>query len=430
MLTTTLSRKGCARLAVVLTAVLIAAVTAVVGRPVSAEIVPGYFDVKDVRVAGNASTDVDTGISLKTGDRVVVTADGKINPGCLFCNDTGPAGYQDPAPDDGWPLKGARQHSLLGKINGQYFYIGTGKDWVHTGGPGKLYLYVNDWKTDDNSGAFFADIRVDRDVPLPETTITSGPSGPVNVNSAIFGFSGSSTEGFVSFECSIDGGGFAPCFSPKTLTGLAQGQHTFEVRAKDWRNRPDPTPAQRTWTVDTIAPDTLILSGPSGTVLDDSARFEFSSEPGTTFECKLDGGVFEPCSSPKVYTSLAFGAHTFEVRAIDGAGNVDQSPASRSWTAQQNTPPEVIFPKPVPGSKIRDRTPLIRAVVRDAETELTQGNITLKVDGIVKSFAYDAVSDKLLRQSNKLAFGTHKVSITATDGQANTTKTWSFKVVR
>jgi hypothetical protein len=182
---------------------------------------------------------------------------------------------------------------------------------------------------------------------------------------------------------------------------------------------------------DTDPPETVISSGPTGTLFSNQATFEFHADEPSTFQCKLDGGVFEPCSSPKVYTSLAFGGHTFEVRAIDSAGNVDQSPDSRSWTAQQNTAPTITSPKPAPGSAIRDRTPVISAVVKDAETELTQSNITLKVDGSVKSFAYDAVKDKVLRQSSKLAFGKHTVSITATDGKGEaTTRVWSFKVVR
>jgi hypothetical protein len=182
--------------------------------------------------------------------------------------------------------------------------------------------------------------------------------------------------------------------------------------------------------VDADPPETVISSGPQGTVFSNQATFEFHADEPSTFQCKLDGGVFEPCSSPKVYTSLASGGHNFEVKAIDGAGNVDPSPASRSWTAQQNTAPTIGVPKPAPGSAVRNRTPLISAVVRDAETELTQGNITLKVDGNVKSFAYDAVGDMLLRQSNKLPFGKHTVSITASDGQASNTETWSFQVVR
>jgi hypothetical protein len=352
MLTTTLSRKGGVRLAVVLIAAIMAAVTALVGRPVSADVIPDYYNVKDVMVEGNVSQDVNTGISLKTGDRVVVTGKGKINPGCLFCNDTGPEGYKEPAPDDGWPLKGARQYSLLGKINGQYFYIGAGKDWVHHGGPGELYLYVNDWKTDDNKFAFFADIRVDRDVPLPETTITSGPSGIVNTDSAFFTYQGSSPEGEVKYQCSLDHRGFSDCPSGgQSYGGLSDGQHTFEVRAVDRFNQVDTTPASRTWEVDTTPPDT--------------------------------------------------------------------------------NPPTIGSVKPAPGSNTRDRTPLISAVVRDAQTNLTQGKIKLTVDGRAKGFAYDAVRDKLVYQSKKLAYGKHMVRITATDAAGNTgSKTWSFKVVR
>jgi Calcineurin-like phosphoesterase len=83
---------------------------------------------------------------------------------------------------------------------------------------------------------------------------------------------------------------------------------------------------------DTTPPDTVINSGPSGTVNTRDASFTFSStEPSSTFECSRDGAAFSACSSPKQYTGLANGSHTFKVRATDAAGNTDQSPASRTW---------------------------------------------------------------------------------------------------
>ena len=51
-----------------------------------------------------------------------------------------------------------------------------------------------------------------------------------------------------------------------------------------------------------------------------------SSEPGSSFECKLDGGSFKSCSSPQTYR-LKKGTHTVEVRATDAAGNRDETAA-------------------------------------------------------------------------------------------------------
>ncbi|MEA2273191.1 MAG: hypothetical protein QOI98_1899, partial [Solirubrobacteraceae bacterium] len=84
--------------------------------------------------------------------------------------------------------------------------------------------------------------------------------------------------------------------------------------------------------LDLTAPQTTLVGGPSGLTGRRTGRFAFvSSERGSRFQCRLDGGAFKPCSSPKVYTGLKDGRHTFRVRAIDAAGNVDPSPAVRAW---------------------------------------------------------------------------------------------------
>ena len=56
-----------------------------------------------------------------------------------------------------------------------------------------------------------------------------------------------------------------------------------------------------------------------------------STEAGSTFQCSLDAAPFSACSSPTTVT-VANGVHTFQVRAIDPAGNVDPTPASFTWT--------------------------------------------------------------------------------------------------
>ena len=105
----------------------------------------------------------------------------------------------------------------------------------------------------------------------------------------------------------------------------------------------NPLAEDKTWSFSTAAaplplpdimpPETNIDSGPSGTVSGSSASFAFSSnEANSTFECSLDSDAFALCTSPKSYVNLSDGSHTFQVRAIDAAGNTDATPASRSWT--------------------------------------------------------------------------------------------------
>ena len=85
----------------------------------------------------------------------------------------------------------------------------------------------------------------------PSTTIDSGPEGIVSSNSATFTFSSNETA---SHLCRIDGEDIENCGSPQTFDNLFDGNHTFEVVASDLAGNTDPSPASRTWTVDTGGP--------------------------------------------------------------------------------------------------------------------------------------------------------------------------------
>ncbi len=92
---------------------------------------------------------------------------------------------------------------------------------------------------------------------------------------------------------------------------------------------------------DTTPPNTSITSGPASTTTSTSARFSFAStERGSSFECKRNAvSSYRSCISPRVYSGLAVGLHTFSVRATDAAGNVDRTPATRSWTVKAPSSP-------------------------------------------------------------------------------------------
>jgi hypothetical protein len=91
-------------------------------------------------------------------------------------------------------------------------------------------------------------------------------------------------------------------------------------------------PLDSATTPDKTRPDTVIDSGPSGSVTDTSAAFTFSASESATFQCSLDGAAYVPCTSPVSYASLAVGTHIFRVVAVDPSSNVDATPAERSWT--------------------------------------------------------------------------------------------------
>src|SRR6476620_7903911 len=79
--------------------------------------------------------------------------------------------------------------------------------------------------------------------------------------------------------------------------------------------------------VDSRAPDTRIDQAPDAFSNAGQATFRFSSDdPGATFVCRVDQEAAQPCQSPYVRT-LPDGPHSFSVRAVDAAGNSDDTPA-------------------------------------------------------------------------------------------------------
>ncbi len=90
------------------------------------------------------------------------------------------------------------------------------------------------------------------DGAAPDTAFTGTPVDPGPNTGATFEFTGSDqgAAGVGGFACALDGAAFQACTSPTVLAGpLADGPHTFAVRASDTLGNVDPTPATFTWTV-------------------------------------------------------------------------------------------------------------------------------------------------------------------------------------
>lgn len=181
-----------------------------------------------------------------------------------------------------------------------------------------------DWSPDGTKLAYQSNVDGDFDVwvlNLSDGTTTQLTDDPAFDSAPTWSPDGSK----LAFQSNRDGD-----FEIYTMnadgTGVAQLTHNAAIdRVADWQPRATGG--------DTIAPDTTILSGPDSTTTDPDAEFTFSSESGARFLCALDGAAVSGCVSPRRYTGLAVGAHTFEVRAIDAAGNIGP-PASYAWTIE------------------------------------------------------------------------------------------------
>ena len=84
--------------------------------------------------------------------------------------------------------------------------------------------------------------------------------------------------------------------------------------------------------VDRVAPDTRISGGPTG---GPRPTFQFTSPASDvkSYQCRFGSEAWRACSSPsKRSRSLSRGRHSFEVRAVDRAGNFDPTPARKNFT--------------------------------------------------------------------------------------------------
>ncbi|MDQ2909753.1 MAG: hypothetical protein M3R39_01855 [Actinomycetota bacterium] len=178
------------------------------------------------------------------------------------------------------------------------------------------------------------------DTVAPDTAISSGPAFTSSSASATFIFT--STKGGTSFSCSLDVDRFAPCDSPQTYGGLANGAHTLRVRATDAAGNTDPSPASYTWTVDAHGPTRIDQTPPAevGTVVK-SVRYRllklrWKSPPDEDFDHVVVVVGKTPYSSPKTpvyqgagtsYTDAKFrngSYYRYAIISYDHAGNASR----------------------------------------------------------------------------------------------------------
>ncbi len=260
-----------------------------------------------------------------------------------------------------------------------------------------------------NTGAGVAEAAVISDT-LPAGATFVSASAPYQVSGTTvtwqLGTLAPGETGSVTVTASVTAdGSYANQASLSYTVGLTQGA----VSSNTFVTTRDATP-----------PDTMLVPvspapGVERTNLT-TASFTFTaSEPGSTFECSLDGAAPAPCTSPFSINSLTEGTHTLAVTAIDEAGNRDPTPATHTWVVDLQAPAAPVIATPAQGDTTTGQ-PVISGTAEPGSTVLVQ------VDGVeVGTATADAVTGAWsLTPTAALVDGPHTVSATATDVAGNT----------
>jgi N-acetylneuraminic acid mutarotase len=242
---------------------------------------------------------------------------------------------------------------------------------------------------------------IDTSGPLVE--LGSAPAALTRESSASFAFACDAAG--CETDCQLDEGGFQPCRSPAVFAALAAGEHVFGVRGRDAAGNVGATTRHR-WSIDLAAPDTSITAAPASPTNEASAVFGFESPDASAhFECSFDGAPFEPCSSGTTRASLAAGEHSFRVRAVDAAKNLDATPAEHRWLIDLTPPEASIVSGPATPTRESDATFELAASEAAVFACSLDGAEFVACDAQVR---YEALSD-----------GAHGLRVRATDRAGN-----------
>ncbi len=158
-------------------------------------------------------------------------------------------------------------------------------------------------------------------------------------------------------------------------------------------------------------PGTTILSGPDSAINVRRAEFSFTaSEPGSTFECRLDeAGDFAPCEGQTAFDDLSEGDHILEVRAINEMGNFDGSPAE--WAFKVDLSPPIVTIAAGPSGKVTGHRP--EFAFSSSEADVT---FQCRFDEEPFRACSGSTSDRPIVD---LSVGAHTFSVRATDRAGN-----------
>ncbi len=292
--------------------------------------------------------------------------------------------------------------------------VSGGNDSASLGDGCFRYVFTGTDRVGNTSSVTSAIVVVDTAAPTAVLDSAPGPDSQSSITQADFSFSAANGE-TATFECKMDSGAWESCTSPKSYTGLGQGERTFALRATDLAGNAS-AEVSRSWSIDSIAPTVTLGTAPQNPTDSRSASISFSASETAAFECSLDAGPYDECTSPVGHEDLADGSHTVSVRPTDGFGNVGL-PARVTWTVDTSAPAATITSGP--SGTVTSASPSFQF-----SSDESGSTFQCALDG----GAFLQCSSP--RSHSGMAEGSHAFSVRAIDAAGNvgtaTTRTWTI----
>ncbi len=229
------------------------------------------------------------------------------------------------------------------------------------------------------------------DNTAPDTQIASGPSGEILVGTATFTFTGTDNltpAGNLLFAWRLDGGawsGFSAAASA-SLSGLLEGQHTFEVKAQDLAGNEAVTPASRSFSV-RFSPSITNVDPNSGTIGTYVTITGTNFEPGSsTVNFNGLAAVLRTVSATQITTTVPIGATTgpLVVTTSHGSASVTFTVGTTGDFTLTAAPAPPATARVIAGDQI---SVSIAAGGTGSFTSLVSLSISIPPSGVTASFA-------------------------------------------
>ncbi len=191
------------------------------------------------------------------------------------------------------------------------------------------------------------------DTEPPETTVSSGPSDGGIVYDSTAGFTWTAVDNVqwqLTYAVQLDDGEWSEYSSDTNIqyTGLEDGEHVFRVKAMDYSGNEDPTPATRTFTIQTAPENVTNLAVQSGAdsltftwnhsvnTMGDLHHYMIYFDGGDGVEISYDSTQLDQSNQYEATGLTSSKAYLFKITAVDTNGNESSGVSITGYTVMKN----------------------------------------------------------------------------------------------